>query len=209
MYARIFLLGYATSALSAQFLACGSPRGADGSLDKSWMVCFWPKSRTKVQTISRILCNAINRILVLCFISSSRLIIQENLAFDPEGGITSENGDRVAFLLDSACNRVINWGTYDALGVGKGFEAKMGMSYDGTGPELGWQVTIESRVISMGAGMGIADATIKINGEEKEKSCTGEKTKPEGLGVDHWKACNFKPGDVWPKPWWPNFSGFN
>ncbi|KAF3798917.1 hypothetical protein GCG54_00010588 [Colletotrichum gloeosporioides] len=135
--------------------------------------------------------------------------VGHNLAFDPEGGITSENGDRVAFLLDSACNRVINWGSYDALGVGKGFEAKMGMSYDGTGPELGWQVTIESRVISMGAGMGIADATIKINGEEKAKSCTGEKTKPEGLGVDHWKACNFKPGDVWPKPWWPNFSGFN
>ncbi|KAF6820910.1 hypothetical protein CMUS01_11461 [Colletotrichum musicola] len=134
--------------------------------------------------------------------------VGHNLEFDPEGGITSANGDRFGFLLDSSCSRVVMFAEYEAAGVNNGWKAITGMSYDGTGPELGWQVTVEAHVKTMGAALGIAGPTIKINGEEKSKSCT-LKNRNEGLGVDYYQMCNFKPGSVWPRPWWPNFSGFN
>lgn len=97
--------------------------------------------------------------------------IGHNLEVDPLGGITSANGDRFGFLLDSSCSRVVMIAEYEAAGLNNGYKAITGMSYDGIGPELGWQVTVEAHVKTMGAALGIADPTIKINGEVKSKSC--------------------------------------
>ncbi|EFQ35119.1 hypothetical protein CGRA01v4_01765 [Colletotrichum graminicola] len=135
--------------------------------------------------------------------------VGHNIVFKPsEQKFDSESGGRYAFLLDQSCERVVAEAQYTALGGGKGFSAKIGRSYDGTGPELGWQVTIESHVGVMGATFGINTPTIKINGEEKWKACSGLLSKNEGLDVDYWKVCNFRPGTVWPKPWWPYGNGW-
>ncbi|KAK1988365.1 hypothetical protein LZ30DRAFT_35534 [Colletotrichum cereale] len=135
--------------------------------------------------------------------------VGHNIKFDPSSRrFGSENGDRYAILLDQSCERVVAQAEYEPLGSGNGFSAKMGMSYDGTGPELGWQVTIEAHVGMMGAAMGINDATVKINGEEKWKTCSGLLSKNEGLDVDYYKVCNFRPGSVWPRPWWPYGNGW-
>ncbi|KAK2038001.1 hypothetical protein LZ31DRAFT_534088 [Colletotrichum somersetense] len=135
--------------------------------------------------------------------------VGHNIVFKPaEQKFDSESGDRYAFLLDQSCERVIAEAQYAPLGGGNGFSAKIGRSYDGVGPELGWQVTIESHVAMMGAALGISDATIKINGDEKWKTCSGLLSKNEGLDVDYYKVCNFRPGSVWPRPWWPYGNGW-
>lgn len=120
-------------------------------------------------------------------------------------GLNSQMGDRIVFLLDQSCSDVIQAAQYEPSGDGNGWNAKMGLSYDGVGPELGWQVTIESHIGWFGTSSieTIQDGAIHVNGQEKWRTCSGAKHKVDGLDVDYFNACNFRPGKAWPRPWWP------
>ncbi|KAF6810809.1 hypothetical protein CPLU01_15230 [Colletotrichum plurivorum] len=122
------------------------------------------------------------------------------------------NVDGFAYLLDQSCSRVIQAAGYLAYAIDTHayFNATLGMSYDGVGPELGWQITIESHTATLGAQFGAAlgDISIRVNGEEKWQICSEAKSDDK-LGPSAYKVCNFKPGSVWPKSWWPYGNGFD
>ncbi|KAF6820909.1 hypothetical protein CMUS01_11460, partial [Colletotrichum musicola] len=85
-----------------------------------------------------------------------------------------------AYLLDQSCSRVIQAAGYLAYVVDTHayFNATLGMSYDGVGPELGWQITIESHTATLGAQFGAAlgNISIRVNGEEKWQICSEAKS---------------------------------
>ncbi|KAF3810873.1 hypothetical protein GCG54_00003051 [Colletotrichum gloeosporioides] len=133
------------------------------------------------------------------------------------GHYTHFNGQKIgshasqgwAYLLDQSCSRLVHVAPYEPIGSGAGHKALMGMSYDGAGPEPGWQITIEAIARYLGPNQGAASAIVSINGEKKPSVCTGPKSDRNKLNVNKYSVCNFKPGSVWPKPWWPYGNGYN
>ncbi|GKT63997.1 hypothetical protein ColTof4_04456 [Colletotrichum tofieldiae] len=121
------------------------------------------------------------------------------VTYNQQGHFDSEYKGQTAVLLNQACE-VVSSNSYEAQGVGKGFLAQFGFYYNGVGPEPSRQITIKSNPRSIGA-WAIAKPSITVNGEGKEAICDGEKSSAGGLNVGYWRACNFKPGNVW--PWWP------
>lgn len=98
----------------------------------------------------------------------------DGIISDPDYNIKSKEY-AFAYLLDHSCSRVIQAAGYKRYIVDRHryFNATLGMSHDGVGPEPGRQVSIESHINNLWGV--IDDITIRVNGEEKWQTCSGTK----------------------------------